>query len=211
MLIPYQTLLSKYSIKPTGVLHIGANTGQEVDDYYSNGIQRTIWIEANPKLIPELQKNVNRYPNSLIFNVCTTEHDNQEVKFKISNNEGQSSSILDLHTHKIAHPTVHYIDEIILKTKRIDTLFIENNLDIQDYDFVNIDIQGAELLSLKGFGDLLYQVKYLFLEVNDEELYSGCALYPEIVSYLGNFNFEPKEKVMAGNFGWGDAFFINKY
>jgi FkbM family methyltransferase len=208
MLIPYSTLIKKYNIFPTGVLHIGANTGQEVNDYYNSGVNKTLWIEADPSLMTLLDNNIKSFKNAIAINACLTDKDNETVEFNISNNEGQSSSILELQTHKTAHPEVHYVKKIKLNSIRLDSLFKEKDLNINEYEFVNIDIQGAELLCLKGFGDLLNNVKYIYLEINDDYLYSNCALYPEIVEYLKTYGFEPKEKKMAGNFGWGDAFFI---
>ena len=209
MLIPYKSLLEKYSIRPTGVLHIGANVGQEALDYYSNGVDYSIWIEADSSLIPSLISTLTPYPHHLIFNDCLTDTDNEQVAFHIANNNGQSSSILQLGTHAIVHPEVHYVNHTTLRTKRLDTLFNDNRLDIDKYPFVNIDIQGAELMCLKGFGNLLHKVKYLYIEINEQELYTGVALLPEIKTYLDKYGFTIREKVMSGNHGWGDAFFIN--
>jgi len=210
MLIPYQQLLQKYNIRPTGVLHIGANTGQEAPDYYSNGVERTIWVEADASLISPLIHNLASYPNHLVFNDCITDIDGEDVTLHIANNGGQSSSILGLGTHSIAHPEVYYTSARVVESTRIDTLLATNEINIEDYPFVNIDIQGAELLALKSFGELLHKVKYLYIEVNDNELYTGCALYPEIEQYLHTYGFKMQEKVMSGNHGWGDCYF-SKY
>jgi FkbM family methyltransferase len=210
MLIPYKELIQKYNILPKGVIHIGANVGQEAPDYYSNGVNKTVWVEADPGLIMNLIGNLQPYSNHLIFNDCLTDTDDEEVTFHIANNQGQSSSILALGTHIQAHPEVHYVQDITLKTKRLDTLFQNNLLNIDDYPFVNIDIQGAELLCLKGFGELLNKVKWLYIEVNDLSLYQNCALYPELKEYLATFGFVVREKVMSGNHGWGDSFMINE-
>lgn len=208
MLIPYNKLIEKYNIRPTGVCHIGANTGQEAIDYYSNGVEKTIWIEADPELISTLEHNLKVYKEYKIYNSCLTDIDGEDITLNIANNGGQSSSILQLDYHKIVHPEVHYTKEIQVKTQRLDTIFNNYSLNIEDYPFVNIDVQGAELLVLKGMGDLLHKVKYLYLEVNDASLYTNCALYPEIRDYLSGYGFTLKEKVMAGNFKWGDSFFI---
>lgn len=210
MLIPYKGICQKYNIRPTGVLHIGAHWAEECHDYYQNGVCKTIWIEANPGCMMNLIDNLKTYPDHLIFNDCISDVDNQEVVFHISNNEGQSSSILDLGHHKIAHPEVHYISDIVCKTKRVDTLFKQNELTIENYPFVNIDLQGLELQALKGMGELLHQIKYIYVEVNDMELYKTGALYPELKQYLSTFGFTMKEKVMCGNTGWGDALFIRE-
>jgi len=210
MLIPYAGILSKYNIRPTGVLHVGGHWAEEAHDYYTNGVERTIWVEANPECVMNLMSNLQHYPDHLIFNDCISDVDGQDIVLNISNNEGQSSSILELGTHKIAHPEVHYISTVNCRTKRLDTLFNTNNLDIEQYQFVNMDIQGAELLALKGMGDMLHKVKYLYLEINDRELYTNCALVGEINEYVRQFGFVSKDKVMAGNFGWGDSFYIRE-
>ncbi len=210
MLIPYSKLIEKYDIRPTGVCHIGANTGQEAPDYYSNGVEKTVWFEADPELISHLIATLQPYSSHLVLNSCLTDTDGKDVTLNIANNGGQSSSILQLEYHKVAHPEVHYVKEIKLKTQRLDTIFSDYKMNIEDYPFVNIDVQGAELLVLKGMGELLRKVKYLYLEVNDANLYENCALYPEVRDYLAQYGFILKEKVMAGNFKWGDSFFINE-
>lgn len=210
MLIPYKGILEKYNINPTGVLHIGAHWGEECHDYYQNGVERTIWVEANPECMMNLIDNLRPYPDHLIFNDCISDVDGQEAVLHISNNEGQSSSILELGHHKIAHPEVHYISDIKCKTKRIDTLFQQNKLNIEEYQFVNIDLQGLELQALISIGELLHKVKYLYLEINELPLYISGALIKEVDEYVRKFGFVGKDKVMAGNFGWGDKFYINE-
>lgn len=210
MLIPFQGLLTKYNINPTGVLHVGAHWAEEAHDYYSNGVQRTVWVEANPECIYKAISVLAPYPEHLIFNDCCTDTDDKQVTFNISNHEGQSSSILQMGTHKTAHPEVDYISTISLKTKRLDTLFRKNKLNITDYQFINMDIQGSELLALKGMGELLHQVDYLYLECNDAYLYEGCSLTHEVDEYVAQYGFTRVEKVMAGNFMWGDSFYLRK-
>lgn len=210
MLIPYSGICSKYQIKPTGVLHVGAHWAEEAQDYYDNGCQRSIWIEANPECMMKLMHNLEPYSNHIIFNDCISDIDGREVALNISNNEGQSSSILELQHHKVAHPEVHYIGSFVCKTKRLDTLFYMNKLNIEDYPFVNMDIQGVELLALKGMGQMLAAVKYLYLEINSLPLYEDCALVKEVDEYVRQYGFVAKDTVMAGNFGWGDKFYINE-
>lgn len=210
MLIPYKTICEKYNIRPTGILHIGGHWAEEASDYYSNGVQRTIWVEANLECMMNLIANLAPYPDHIVFNDCCTDTDGEEVTFNISNNQGQSSSILQLEHHKMAHPEVHYIAHQTLRTKRVDTLFRDNDLSIQDYQFINIDIQGAELLALKGMGELLNHVSYLYLEINTLPLYTGCALIQDIDEYVEQFGFKRVETSMSGNHGWGDALYIKQ-
>lgn len=208
MLIPFKTLKQKYGINPTGVLHVGASTGQEAKDYYDNGIKRTIWIEAIPKVYRKLCDNIRSKPNAVAINACVTDKDGEILTFNISNNEAQSSSIFELGTHANVHPEVRYIRNIQVRTFRIDNLFEKKCFRIEDYTFLNLDIQGAELLALKGMGDMLNKVQFVYCEVNKEELYKGCPLVDDITAYLAQYGFKQVELDWCGNFGWGDAFYI---
>lgn len=210
MLIPFKTLKEKYGINPTGVLHIGASTGQELPDYYSNGIQRSVWIEADENTFIDLSINCLKYNNAKPINACISDKDGQLVSFNISNNEGQSSSIFEFGTHAQVHPEVKFVGSRTLRTDRVDNLLTKHKLHIEDYTFLNIDLQGAELLALKGMGELLNKVQYAYIEVNKAELYKGCPLVEEIAEYMIFFGFELKDVVWAGNTNWGDAFFMRE-
>jgi hypothetical protein len=133
--------------------------------------------------------------------------ENKEAVLHESNNGSQSSSILELGTHKVAHPEVHYVADIPCKMHRMDDLFRDFEA-INDCDFLNMDIQGAELKALRGMGELLHQFKWAYLEVNQAELYKGCALVDEIDTYLLGFGFKRVETKWCGNTGWGDALYI---
>jgi FkbM family methyltransferase len=202
MLMYFHDIINKYG-RPSGVIHIGAHLMEERNDYLSAGIHDLIWIEANEKICKQNVKTHNLFEKEHQFNHAMSDVDDQEIEFKITNN-GQSSSILDLDKHKIHHPHIYVTDVINLKTKRFDTLVKEHNIDMQKYNFINIDIQGAELLALKGFGKLLKYIDYIYAEVNTASLYKDCALISEMDEYLSDFT--RKETVMTSS-EWGDAFY----
>lgn len=54
MLIPFDYLFQKYNIKPKGVLHIGANVGEEAAMYDRLGVKKQVWIEGNPEIFLKL-------------------------------------------------------------------------------------------------------------------------------------------------------------
>lgn len=203
MLIDFRKLFPKYGIKPKGVLHVGANVGEEAPVYDEIGIKDVVWIEANPEMIPQLRLNVEKYKHKVI-SALIGDVEGLELNFHISNNASQSSSILELGTHKIAHPEVNYVKDVVLKMHRIDQF----RTCWGGFDFLNIDLQGAELKALRGMGDLLTQFKWAYLEVNKEELYKGCALVGEIDTYMLGFGFKRVETKWCGNTGWGDALYI---
>jgi len=206
MLIDFRQLFPKYGINPKGVLHVGANRGEEFPVYMELGIKKQIWVEAHPIIFQQLKVNVSDNPEAICWNACIGDVNGKRVNFHVSNNGSQSSSILELGTHLTAHPEVRYIEDIEMKTVRLEKLLSDKFVNPSNYDFLNIDLQGAELLALKGLGDYIENFKWAYLEVNKDELYKGCARVEEIDGYLTGFR--RVETCWAGSTGWGDALYI---
>lgn len=204
MLINFNDIVKKYGV-PKGIIHIGAHLMEERDVYLQNEIENIVWIEANPEVFSKI-KHVNNNSNEYAFNYAITDVDFENVELKVTNN-GQSSSILDLYLHKKYHPNIYVINTISVLTITMNTLLMNKNLNIDNYDFINLDIQGAELLALKGFGNLLNKVKYIYTEVNINDIYKNCALLDQIDDYLKFFNFSRVEIKMT-EYEWGDALYI---
>jgi len=114
---------------------------------------------------------------------------------------------LPLGTHKRAHPEVYYTHAIECTTKRLDTLISEKKLNLSDYNFLNMDLQGAELMALEGLGKEISKIDFAYLEVNKDYLYEGCALIQDIDAFMQFNGFKRVELEWCGNFGWGDAFY----
>jgi FkbM family methyltransferase len=207
MLIDFIYLFKKYKLNINGILHIGAHYCEELNKYMNIGIkeENIVWIEGNTKIVDNIKK---QFPNRKIYNELISDADDQEVSFIITNN-GESSSILELKEHLKEHPHVYEVSRENRKTTTIDTFLEKNKIDFSHLNFVNIDIQGAELKALKGMKIFLRFVDYLYLEVNTKELYQGCGLLEQIDEYLSDFGFKRKEINMTSH-GWGDAFYIKE-
>ena len=185
-------------VEINGVLHIGAHDRQELPFYVNQlgvSADNIIWVDALKS------KCVNG-----VYHATISDKDNEEVAFNISNNE-QSSSILDFKTHLVEHPDVVFVDCVVQKTITIDTFMETHGLDPSRYSFWNFDIQGAELLALKGAKESIKYAKAIYLEVNAAELYKGCALIDEIDHFLKAHCFKRVLTSMTG-YGWGDALYL---
>lgn len=204
MMIDFNILWRKYGIRPDGVLHVGANTGQEADFYYNNGVKEVIWVEAHKPTFEKLVENVKNISGSICINACVSDKSEESI-FSIANNGSQSSSLLQLGTHKEIHPEVKYIDFEIVKTDRLDNIL--KDFKINGNWFLNVDIQGADLIAMKGMGVLLHKFKWINTEVNKKEVYVGCALISEVDEYLLQFGFERKETGDWVADSWTDAFY----
>jgi hypothetical protein len=203
MLISLNELVKIYDIKIKGILHVGAHECEELHDY-EKYIDRNkiLWVEALPYKV-ELCKQ--KYNNILIENAIVSDSV-EKIRFNISNN-GQSSSILDLGLHKIFHPEIHYTGYFEEETKLLKDILPKYDI---EYNFLNFDIQGAELKALKGMEEYLNKVDYLYSEVNSDYVYKDCALIEELDEYLLKFSLHRVETKWASDYRWGDAFYIRK-
>ena len=202
MLIPLHDLVKKYNIKFKGILHVGAHECEEIKDYEMYLPRNQIlWIEALPGKV-EFSKN--KYPNVVIANAVVSDII-ETVRFNVSNN-GQSSSILDFGLHSTFHPQVHYVTCFEVETKLLKNILPNYNI---NYNFLNLDIQGAELKALKGMEEYLNNVDYIYTEVNSDYVYKGCALIGELDDYLLHFGLHRVETKWT-DCKWGDAFYIRK-
>jgi len=191
-----------------GAIHVGANIGEERYWYEAMGFTTVLWFEPNKKLFPVLKKNLKPFSNQISFNIGI--HDLlKRAILHISSNDGQSSSLLDLGTHSLHHPDVTYVEDHEIQLNRLDYFLEDNELNIKDFNFLNIDVQGTELHVLRSVGDQLGDLDYIYLEVNEEEVYKGCALLTQIDDYLDYYNFiRIKTKITRAH--WGDAFYIKE-
>ena len=203
MLIPFENLPISTPVR--GIIHIGAHECEERQGYlrhFNIGDDKVVWIDA---IREKTQMMKQKNPSLRIYNECISKCDSETVSFMITNNY-QSSSILKLKTHTTEHPGVFETKRISLQTKTLKTFYEENNISPSDLNFLNLDIQGAELMALEGAGDVLNNIDYIYTEVNIDELYEGCCLMHEIDDYLSKYNFT-RVLVKMTQHGWGDAFY----
>ena len=94
-------------------------------------------------------------------------------------------------------------------TKKLSTLIQENNIDMNQYDFLNIDAEGAELEILKGFEDELEYINMIFIETSLNDRNNTGATHEAIVQWLRQRGFRLAE--MSDSYqqeGWGDSIFL---
>jgi len=203
--IDFKYLCEKYKIKPNGIIHVGAHLMEERENYLSMGIDDIIWIEANPEIFNIIKFDSDK---ELFFNYAISNKDNELCELNVTNN-GQSSSILELDKHKIYHPSVYVTEKVSVTSKTLDRLFDENNIDAKKFNFLNIDIQGAEYLAFLGSNKTLEKIDYVYSEVNEGTLYKDCGLISDIDNLLSKYGFKRVETDMSP-WEWGDAFYIKE-
>lgn len=197
-----------------GVIHIGANTGQEINHYKNLGVKQVCWIEADPQIYKTLTLNIKNYKNQKAYNYLVTDSNNKKYNFYISNNGGNSSSIFSFNEHKQIYPDVKYNKKITLIGKTLKYIIRRENINLNNFSALVLDVQGAELKILQGAKDILHKFCYIKLETADFDFYYGGAKYQEISKYLSRFFFYEKKKVIIEKNSKGkkayDVLYYNK-
>lgn len=122
----------------------------------------------------------------------------------LDNNDWSSSGSIKkpkLHKSKLPWCEFNEIDKV--RSIRMDTYCRLNN--ISSIDFVWMDVQGAELDVLSGFGDMLDKTRYIFTEYSDDELYENAPNKENILDLLGGnwsiiYDFKTDVLIKNNNF-----------
>ena len=88
----------------------------------------------------------------------------------------------------------------------LDTLCNRENLGY-DWDLLNMDTQGSELLISQGARQVLANVRYINSEVTlFDAPYSNNVLFPELAGFLATMGFRHIHTELS-EANWGDAIF----
>lgn len=211
---PLAYLYKWFGVTPEGVLQIGANYGQEVKKFTTEGIRYGVFVEPLPHAFQELKNAVLKNSDFVAINALCAADAGQEKVFFVSEQAGGSSSMLKPTGHLDIHPEVAFNNELILRTSTVDEII--KNLCIEGHerivnklDLLYIDVQGAELDVLKGAKEFLSKAKFVFAEVSHGGLYEGDTSIKPILEFLEEHNFK-LAFAYINKHGWGDALFIKK-
>ena len=188
---------------PYRILDIGANIGQFHQLAKISYPDSFVFsIEASPDCEPYLKSLTENYYIGLLAK------DNNIYDFysRTDASTGTGNSIY-------RELTSFYADDKleILKQQGIclDNLFDETS----EFDLIKIDTQGSELDIISGGMNLCLKAKAILLEVSITEYNSGAPLYDEVINFMRNIGFEPKDILdEARNHGsyQQDILFINE-
>ena len=176
-----------------GVIHIGANTGQERGHYASLGLN-VLWVEPNPAVFEVLRSNISGLADQRACCYLLADEHDAEYTFHIANNEGASSSIFDLAKHREIWPNVHFTHEMRMKATTLTRLVEFEQIDLSDYGALVLDTQGSELLVLEGAIPILKRFRFVKTEVADFESYTGCCRIDELSAFMRQHGFALSRK-----------------
>ena len=207
------------SITPKIIFEIGACEGEDSVKYSRMFPGSDIYsFEPLPDNIDRLRDNLRKYHVSNVKNFQLALSDKiGETEFYVSSSTfskpeqnwdygNKSSSLMPPKEHLEIVDFIKFDKRIEVATTTLAEFCMVNG--IRKIDYIHLDVQGAELLVLKGSQDFIKYVGAIWLEVSRKELYAKQPLYDEVVQFmtLNNF-FLVKDTV---NEITGDQLYLNR-
>ena len=169
-----------------GIIHIGANIGQERGQY---GSLNVLWIEPIPSVFKQLVLNIKNFPTQTALNYLISDVDEKEYDFYVSN-QSDRSSFLKFTDHHFSDPKFSHKETLTLRSIRMDSLIKKHKINLNDYDTLITDCQGSDFFVLKSFGEDINHFSYVKSEVMISEIYEGFKDESAINQYLNSKGFE---------------------
>jgi FkbM family methyltransferase len=200
-------LLRGHEIPLNGIVHVGANIGNERLLYRDAGVGTVVWVEPIESVFQELQANIRDLPGQFAVKALCSDRDGDVVRFNIASNLGESSSMFDLGAHGRLYPSITYVEQEEMITRTLDNIISEEFSSAGGFDLLVLDVQGAELKVLQGAQGLLRCVEAVFVEVSEQPLYEGGCTLDEVSGFLRKRGMTLRF-LNLNHLGWGDAFYV---
>ncbi len=195
-----------HNLRVTGIAHFGAHLGEEVKEYQKLNYTPIHLFEPQTKIFKKLEELFSTNNDIYLYNVGLGNEQITTKLFLSPSNEGASASLLKPSGHLKYHPEIIFEDTENIKICSYD------KFDLENVNYLNIDIQGYELEALKGSENSLKNyIDYICIEISREEMYEGAILKNQLDDYLKNFEFiRVNTRWASSKIPWGDAFYIKK-
>lgn len=192
MYLKFRNIVNHFNLNVKGVIHVGGHIGEEIPDYleYTNNIHI---FEPIKECFDKIPNTVNKYN-------CAIGDIDGYFFLNVANNN-QSSSLLKPKEHLRQHPDVLFTYQVEVPVKVLDSF------EINDCNFLNMDVQGYELHVLNGAKNTLKNIDMIYTEINMGELYEGNCLVSELDDFLNNYSFKRVWSFDTGH-KWGDALYV---
>ena len=195
----YTGIFERLNVHIKGIIHVGMWDFVEYGCYTKLVGNNVIGIEANPQVYKDMAKPVADKWGFKCFNEFLSDKDKEVRDFYFA---GEGSSLYK------GQPQWNKNVSIKVQTKTLATVIEENEIDMNGYDFLNIDAEGAEFDVLKGFEKYLDHINVIDLETSYDDRHRSGADHNTIVQWLSERGFELKE--MSDSYqsqNWGDSVF----
>lgn len=196
------------------VFELGARDGAETIAFAKQFPWANIFaFECNPATLGQCREAIKGLQNVSLVEKAVCDRDGEIPFYPINpaftittwkdGNPGASS----IYKASSKYPVEQYVqDEIRVPATTLESFIDEHH--VPPIDLLWMDIQGAELLALKGMGSHLQGVRLIHSEVEFLEIYQGQPLFREVKRYLNRHSFRLIEFTHLERYS-ADAVFIN--
>lgn len=229
MIFDFPALLQKHNVKIKGIIHVGAHEAGEIVLYSSLGITDVVLIEANPTRFKNLVSTLSaglyntsaspltyaKLPDELAaitknyipYNYVVYSDNIGNIEFNLSSSDGGADSIYTITTEGSDNSWCKYYN---VGTIQVPTITLDSLIkDTDKYNFLNIDVEGAELDVLKGATQLLDKIQYILCETQYKERFKDTPTHDTIEKFLNERGFTCVDKTDTyHHLNWGDSLFV---
>jgi FkbM family methyltransferase len=190
---------------------VGAHLFQEQKLLFSlfPNLDKIYLFEPIPQAVQQLRLMTQNNPKIEVFGYAIADA-NGPLSFHLTDNNGESSSLLPLGTHKQIFPWVHEAATISVEAHVLDDVIQWHGL--REPDMLFLDVQGAEYRILSTLSaKLRSRVKLIYTECSKEEIYQGAKLLEDVKTLLTpDFVFAGFAPLMQMSPTHGNALFAHR-
>jgi FkbM family methyltransferase len=185
------------------IFDIGSRDCMQSIEFYNEFPNAKIYaFECNPNTLHICRKNIEKYLDRITLiegAVCDYNgiiqfypiDQQRTVTTWEDGNPGASSLFKSNGNYDYVEKYVQ--NEITVNCHRLDTVISKYGID--KVDIIWMDLQGAELLALKGLGDYFTNVKYIHTEICHKAIYHKQVLFKELHDYIVSKGFLLKNNI----------------
>lgn len=194
MLLNLEELIAVHKMQVRGIIQLGASEGEEVERL-ERITPNVVYVEANGDAYAKLKGRTDRPA----FHALVWDEDGTEVPFHVT-------TYAQCSTTQAAYLWGLTVDRReVMRGMTLDTILRENGLRHGDYNFLVMDIEGAELRALRGFDRS--RTDYVYTECQGVYENTEAALRSELAEFTCvAMHLMPHKDDTNGH--WGDLLFI---
>ena len=200
-----------------GVVHVGAHRGEEVPVFRRFGFRHTLLIEANPHHVTEMRAIFAGDDDVRIEGTAIGDITGVVDLLLHTSRSGSTepASLLPLKQLQEIVPTMRTASAIQVPITTLDELARRGSLEMERYNLLVVDVQGAERMVFRGARTLSAALDAIVTEVNLVPLYEGASLEADLLDDLRAMGFCPRHGVYHELYrgetrfiGWGECLLL---
>jgi FkbM family methyltransferase len=189
------------AVAPRGVIHVGGHHGEEAAYYAERGVETVVWIEAEPDAFEVLASVTSAFPGQHCIQALAADRDGEERvfyrhRFGAGAKRGFCSTLPWNEAVVTGDPILSRLETFDVRRVRaitVATALRERGFTPGQFQYLSVNVQGAELLVLRGLGDFLAPLRYVFCDGEDpgNVRYAGAPTIAEVEQWLTPHGFRP--------------------